>query len=113
MARNLATSYGTTPITFRRKQNNPLNALLKLIQSERDEAVDTLIKGMKGDDIKLATTCAKQLLDYEIEISELVNKDQLTRLVAECKILGNNLGGSAAEEDTRPMIDFTTIQSTN
>lgn len=106
MARNLV---HTDAISFRRKQNNPLGTLLKMLQAERQVAVETLVKGMASEDIKVATSCAKQLLDFEIEISEAINRDQMTRLVAECK-LNNGLGGSSVQDDNRPMINFNEIQ---
>lgn len=106
MARNLV---HTDAISFRRKQNNPLNALLKLLQAERNTAVEVLVKGMASEDLKMATSCAKQILDLEVELSEAINRDQMTRLVAECKI-GNGLGGSSVPDESRPQIDFTTIQ---
>jgi len=95
--------------TFIRKQNNPLTALLKLLQKERMAAVETLVKGMESQDLKMATSCAKQILDLEIELSEAINRDQMTRLVAQSR-LGGGLGGSTTEDNT-PMIQFDVIQS--
>lgn len=95
--------------SFLRKQNNPLTALLKLLQKERISAVETLVKGMESEDLKMATSCAKQILDLEIELSEAINRDSMTRLIAEVKI-GNGMGGSSVPEDNRPMINFNEIQ---
>lgn len=99
----------TSEVSFRRKQNNPLTALLKLLQAERITAVEVLAKGMASQDIKLATSCAKQIIDLEVEISEAINRDSMTRLIAEVKI-GNGMGGSSVPEDNRPMINFNEIQ---
>lgn len=102
----------TTETSFIRKQNHSLTALLKMLQKERQSAVEVLVKGMASEDIKLASSCAKQVLDLEIQVAEMINKDSFTRTLAQVK-LGNGLGGSTVESDSRPLIDFTTIQSTD
>ena len=92
------------------KNRSDLDRLLRLLNRESESAVKKLITLMeKTQDEKLAMTCAKALLEFQITVSEANEKRELTRMIAAVKFPVGQLGGSAADDDDTPLLDFDTI----
>ncbi len=98
------------PLTFRRKQNHPLSKLLREISKETPEAVKKLVDLMDSENEKIALGAASKLVDMQIDIANAIEKDDITRTLAEIKLNGPQQLGEVDDEDDTPKIDFTTIQ---
>lgn len=100
---------------FVKKGKHELANLLKLVQTGSGEAVQLLIDTMRRPDeevaIKTKIACAEALIDMELKITTEINRDQLTRQIAEIKAKG--LVIPLRPEDDKPLppkTDFLTIQ---
>jgi len=94
------------------KKRHELAALLKRVQNGSAKAVDLLIYTMENENTepKLRVACAQSLIEYEVKITDQINKDQLTRQIAEIKAKGIVTPLTAEEKALPPKTDFTTIQ---
>jgi len=97
------------------KGKHELQALLKKIQRGSAEAVDMLIETMNNTEVEVKTrvACAQSLIEYEVKITDQINKDQLTRQVAEVRAKGLIGNGSTVDGEDKPLpprVDFTQIQ---
>lgn len=74
-------------LTFARK--NDLQKVLRKIDKSVDKSIEFLEKVMlnENNDLKLRVDCAKTILDKKVQISESVSKDQLSRTVAESRLI--------------------------
>lgn len=95
------------------KKNHELASLLAKVKKGSAKAVEILIETMEDKDTeaKLKVACAQSLIEYEVKITDQINKDQLTRQIAEIKartIITPLVGG--ANMPLAPKTDFTTIQ---
>lgn len=98
------------------KKTHELASLLKKVKQGSAQAVDLLIDTMERPDdevgLKIKVECAKTLIDYEVKITDQINKDQLMRQVAEIKAKGLSiplLPGN--DKPLPPTTDFKTIQA--
>lgn len=95
---------------FARKNTHELTKLLKSLEKESQEAVETLIALMKStevsDKIKLEAAC--KLLDMQKEVAESINTDELQRTIANFKFGGPR---QLEEEDDVPEISFDIVQN--
>lgn len=96
------------------KKRHELDDLLKHLDKVTLEAVDFLVETMHdvNQERKVRVACADKLIDYKINISEAISKDELTRQIAEIKATG--LKTPLVEEGTKPSaprLDMHTIQS--
>ena len=77
-------------LTFRRKQKHPLASLIKLTGKEMEETIDRLVELAKQtDDIKVAFNANKELADIHMAAVAAVEKDDITRTLAEFKLNGD------------------------
>lgn len=99
---------------FVKRGKHELADLLKRVESGSAKAVDLLIETMEAPEEKVSLKnkleCAKFLIDLEVRIKAEINKDQLTRQIAEIKAKGLStpLG---EDKPPAPKTDFMTIQS--
>lgn len=100
--------YKDEPISFRRRQTHDLTKLLRSLNKESDDVVEILVELTKSQDEKIKLAAASKLVDLQVEVAELINKDGLQRLLLESKNT-NAARGLAPEDDDTPQIDFTTI----
>lgn len=92
------------------KNRSDLDRLLRLLNRESEAAVKKLITLMdKTQDEKLAMSCAKALLEFQITVSEANEKREMTRMIAAIRFPAGQLNGSTAEDDGTPLLDFDTI----
>ena len=101
----------TERISFLTK--NELTKTLKRLQRDGDKALDFLMSVIVDEkvDMKLRIDCAKDVLAKRIEVSKEINKDALTRLVAESKINGETRRiRDVSEGDTAPVFMPDQIQ---
>jgi hypothetical protein len=81
------------------------------------EAVELLAFTMNDEKapLKERVKCASKLLDYKITVSEAINKDDLSRTVAEIKASGLKTplvpDNGGPKKPSAPRLDMTTIQS--
>lgn len=101
--------YREEPLTFRRKQTHDLNKFLRSLTKESENVVETLVELLKHTDPKIRLTAASKLGDFLTTVAEIVDKDNLQRLLLESKNpeRGRNL---ALEDDDTPQINFDQIQ---
>lgn len=97
------------PISFVRRQNHELSKLLRNLTKESEAAVQVLVALLESKDEKTRMNAASKLLDMQKDISEAINKDEITRLLAELKLNGGGVRNLIPEDDT-PLVDFTTVQ---
>jgi hypothetical protein len=97
------------------KRKHELTDLLKQLDSVTPEAVDLLAETMRNEKVGLKERlkCADILIDYKIAVSEAINKDELTRQIAEIKATGPKtplVPATGNTKPTGPRLDMTTIQ---
>lgn len=96
------------------KKKHELDDLLKQLNRVTPDAVDFLVDQMndKNNPVRVRVACADKLIDYKISVSEAINKDELTRQVAEIKASGPKfpLVGDTPKPSA-PRLDMGTIQS--
>jgi hypothetical protein len=110
----------TVTVALQEQKRTFLTDELQLKRLSRDlskaskDAVDVLIEMLKSQDVKIKMQAAVKLLEFDIDVKKTLASDQMQRMIAEIKL--NNAGGNKTlelEEDrkSRPVVDFTTIQS--
>jgi len=103
----------TTPSFIRR--TGELTKTQKRLSKLSESMIDFLLSKVEdeGVDLKLRMQYADKLLSYHVDVSKLVNQDNLQRMVAEIKIAGKlPLSGDASgNKTTQPVIDFDNIIS--
>jgi endonuclease III len=95
-------------VGFKRKQNHPLNKVLKSLTAESENAVDILVKLMTSEDTddKTKLAAASKLLDLQRQVAADINQDELQRLIANVKFGGPR---ELEVDDDTPQIDFTQV----
>lgn len=103
------------PVTFQRKQTHELTKLLRSLTKQSEAAVAALVKLLDSADEKIVLAAAKSIVDALAQASDIVNKDDISRVLMELK---HNPNGKKLttdledEEEDVPSIDFHTIQQT-
>lgn len=94
------------------KKTHELASLLKKIKQGSAKAVDMLIETMEDEEVetKVRVACAQSLIEYEVKITDQINKDQLTRQVAEIKVKGLVTPLGAGDKPLPPVVNFSQIQ---
>jgi hypothetical protein len=94
------------------KKTHELAGLLKRVKYGSAKAVDILIDTMedKNTEPKLKVACAQSLIEYEVKITDQINKDQLVRQVAEIKAKGLSTPLRPEDKALSPTVDFSRIQ---
>lgn len=72
------------------KRKHELADLLKQLDRVTPDAVEFLVETMNDTKVerKVRVACADKLLDFKVKVSEAINKDELTRQIAEIKVNG-------------------------
>lgn len=97
-------------VVFSRNKHE-LQGMLKHISGASKDAIDLLIVTMKSDDtpLKIKIDIARTIIELQAKICDQINKDTLTRQIADAKMGGiktlNGRGG-----DSVPILDFSTIK---
>ncbi len=105
-------------ITFVRKHD--LQKISRQANQGAKDALDYLQEIMKDEaaDPKLRLDAAKYIVESNIKIATEINKDQLTRMIAEAKLIGamgqqtKTIGDETSNEKTAVIVDFSMIQNT-
>jgi hypothetical protein len=94
------------------KRKHELSDLLKQLDSVTPEAVDLLVDTMRNDKVELKERlkCADKIVDYKIAVSEAINKDELTRQIAEVKATGLKQPLVPDGKPSAPRLDMNNIQ---
>ncbi len=100
------------------KKKHELAGLLKSVESGSEDAVELLIRTMNASEedgvpLKTKLECAQALLDLRIKLTAEINKDQLTRQIAEIKAKGLSTPLELQPGEKRrlpPTTDFDRIQ---
>lgn len=99
---------------FVKKGKHELSDLLKAVEKGSTKAVSLIIATMERPDeevsIKNKLECAKFLVDTELRIKAEINKDQLTRQIAEIKAKGLVTPLGPDDKPLPPKTDFMQIQ---
>lgn len=98
-----------TPLTFRRRNKHPLDKLVKLTSKEMEDMLERLVALSQSKDEKIALGATKEYIDIHMTAAERVEKDDITRTLAEIKLNPGTKHLEVDEDDT-PRIDFTEIQ---
>lgn len=97
------------------KKKHELTDLLKQLDRVTPDAVDFLVEQMndKNNPVRVRVACADKLIDYKISVSEAINKDELTRQIAEIKTTGPKtpLVPEGGGKPSAPRLDMGTIQN--
>lgn len=99
--------------TFVRRKGE-LTKIQKKLEKISEDMVDFMLAAIESDktEMKLRLLYAEKLLGYHVEVSKLVNQDNLARMVAEIKTNGRPLGGSTAISTMNaPRVDFDNVIS--
>lgn len=97
---------------FLEKPKADLSKLLKILGSEQEKAVGKLVDMLSSSDPKVALAAAKALLELQIVVAKEVNADRLQRLIAQAKLSNRKQATLEDEEEEKPLVDFSTLQST-
>lgn len=98
-------------VGFARRQNHPLSKLLKSLNAESQDAVDTLVKLMKSEDDKIKLGAATKLLEFQESVAKSIENDNLMRVMATAKYGGPKQ--LEYEDDDTPDVDFTQVLPAN
>lgn len=98
------------PLSLVRRQNHELSRLLRTLTKESEGAVEVLVKLLSSKDEKVRKDAAKTLIDMQISVAEMINKDDITRILGEIRINGATGKMFEVDEDDTPLVDFKTIQ---
>lgn len=106
---NIGAQLKTREIGFKRRQNHPLNKVLKSLTAESENAVEILVKLMTSPDTddKTKLAAASKLLDLQRQVAADINQDELQRLIANVKFGGPK---ELEVDDDTPQIDFSVVQ---
>ena len=105
----------TTPLPSFLKKKHELSALSKQLDKEAQYALSYLAevaKDIKADPSE-RIACAKFLVATSVEVQKEINKDTLTRMMAEFKRTDNRYqggNGQGDEGEDGAVTDFTNIQ---
>lgn len=97
------------------KRKHELADLLKQLDKVTPDAVELIAETMNDENqtTKTRLECAKALIDYKVRVTDQINKDDLTRQIAEIRATG--LKTPLVPDDTRkpaaPRLDMNNIQS--
>jgi len=110
---NIVTVQETTP-SFVRSKHKELAKVHKKLDILSLQMIDFLMSNIENKevDIKLRMQYADKLLGYHVQVSELVNKDNLQRMIAQIKVGGKiTPSGSSVGDERRaiPVVDFDNI----
>jgi hypothetical protein len=95
-------------ITFRRKQTY-LKKLNKILEDVEDEVVEALLKILRETkDEGKRMQAATKLMDLRIQVSGIINTDEIQRLLLETKN-PDRVRNLVPEDDDVPQINFTDI----
>lgn len=96
-------------ITFRRKQKHQLNKLDKILADIEDEVVEALLKILRETkDEGKRMQAATKLMDLRIQVSGIINTDEIQRLLLEIKN-PDRVRKLVPDDDDVPQINFTDI----
>lgn len=105
----------TVPVKFTRRKSE-FTKLQKSLSKVSTELVEFLMTQVRDTtlDPKVRQAAAMKLLEYEIRVNDLHNKDVLTRLLADIKYEDKLLGGKTSDDDDsgkskKPLVDFDNI----
>lgn len=93
-----------------------LKTLLRQITGASKQAIKVLLECLKSNDEKVRLQAATKILEYQVQVADKVNQDQLQRLIAEIKFNRGPQGKLVPLEDgdkparVRPVVDFNKIQ---
>lgn len=99
--------------SFVRKKHD-LDKLSKKLAKEVEAAVDALINILETTkDEKVRLAAAKSLIEYNIDVSDKINKDEMQRLIAEVRLNPTGAAGRLEADSSgisRAVINFNEIQ---
>lgn len=96
-------------ITFRRKQRHELKKLDKILADIEDEVVEALLKILRETkDENKRMQAATKLMDLRIQVSGIINTDEIQRLLLETKN-PDRVRNLVPDDDDVPQINFTDI----
>lgn len=95
-----------------------LKKLLKDLTGASKKAIDVLVKCLQSNDEKIRMQAAIKLLEFQKDVAEKVNQDQMQRLIAEIrfnrqpqgKLIPLQPGDESKPAVVRPVVDFNTVQ---
>ena len=98
-----------TTVSFKRKQRHPLAKLRDKLYKETEDSVDVLIevRDNKKNDDKTRKEAAKDILNYLIEATKIVEIDQMQRIIGQKRFPSDSRD---LEVDDSPQLDFDTVQ---
>lgn len=97
------------------RKKHELTDLAKRLDTVSIEAVDLIAETMADVNVpkKERLRCAETLIDLKIRITDQINKDELTRQIAEIKAKGLStplVPGDGQPKPSAPRLDMNTIQ---
>lgn len=100
-------------ITFRRKQKHQLNKLDKILADIEDEVVEALLKILRETkDEGKRMQAATKLMDLRIQVSGIINTDEIQRLLLETKN-PDRVRNLVPDDDDVPEVNFTNLIDAN
>ena len=99
------------------KKKHDLQNTLNRVQRASKEAIELLTTCMNDEklDIRFRAQCAKDLIGMEVTMTDIISKDNMSRLIAEIKLnpgnVNNNLKTLPDKPSGVPALDFATISS--
>lgn len=97
-------------ITFRRRQKHDLKGLLKELESETDTAILALKQCMASSDEKIKFNAAIKVIELRKEVSELINTDEIQRMLLESKNPERTKQLTTDEEDDNPAVGYEIVE---
>lgn len=104
----------TVPATFTRRKGE-LTKIHKELAKASPDMIKFLLDQVKDVrlDPKVRQAAAIKLISFDIEVSKIINADNMTRMLADIKYADKLLGGKTSEDGDnkpgRPMVDFDNI----
>jgi hypothetical protein len=88
-----------------------LKKLHLALKKHTAEAVEVIVKLLGSNDEKTRLTAAKMLLDFQVVVAKEISADQVSRLIAEIRLVRGAPKGRIAEDDVHPpLVNFSDIR---
>ena len=98
----------TTPKPMFRKAHE-LAKLVRDLKKISKKAVDVLEQGLSSEDERVRMLAAEKLLKFYMDSANEVRQDEIKAMLLDIKMNGLIGGGSTADDDNTPALDFDNI----
>jgi HEAT repeat protein len=91
------------------KKAHELAKMVKQLNKISKKAVEVLEQGLTSEDERVRMIAAEKLLKFYMDSAEAQRADEIKAMLLDIKVNGLIGGGSTADDDSTPALDFDNI----